>query len=106
MTRDQTIATITDRLMDYFHPQRIYLFGFAARGDEGPDSDLDFCIVLPRRRPPQLLQAFSACGLRGIGTIVDIVRRPASGLDARALHVFSKQPRRRPMRFPGSQATV
>ena len=33
MTQDQAIAEITRRLVDYYHPERIYLFGSAARGD-------------------------------------------------------------------------
>jgi len=47
MTQDQAIEEITRRLVDYYHPERIYLFGSATRGDGGPDSDLDFCVVLP-----------------------------------------------------------
>ena len=52
MTQEQAIAEITRRLVDYYHPERIYLFGSAARGDGGPDSDLDFCVVLPDDAPP------------------------------------------------------
>ncbi len=51
MTRDQAIIEITRRLVEYFDPQRIYFFGSAARGDAGPDSDLDFCVVLPDDAP-------------------------------------------------------
>ncbi len=47
MTRDEAIEEITRRLIAFYHPERIYLFGSAARGDWGPDSDLDFCVVLP-----------------------------------------------------------
>jgi len=54
MPRDQAIAEITRRLVDYYHPERIYLFGSAARGDCGPDSDLDFCVVLPDEAPESL----------------------------------------------------
>ena len=54
MTRDYAIAEITRRLVEYFHPDRIYLFGSAARGDAGPDSDLDFCVVLPDDAPEGL----------------------------------------------------
>ena len=47
MTRDEAIAEITRRLVEYYTPERIYLFGSVARGDDGPDSDLDFCVVVP-----------------------------------------------------------
>jgi hypothetical protein len=30
MTRDEAIAAITDRLVEYYHPERIYLFGSEA----------------------------------------------------------------------------
>jgi predicted nucleotidyltransferase len=38
----------------YFHPERFCLFGSAARGDGGPDSDLDFCVLLPDDAPAAL----------------------------------------------------
>jgi predicted nucleotidyltransferase len=49
--RDDAIQEIMRRLIDYYHPERIYLFGSAARGDTGPDSDLDFCVILPGDAP-------------------------------------------------------
>lgn len=30
-----------------FHPERIILFGSRARGDAGPDSDVDLLVVMP-----------------------------------------------------------
>ena len=54
MTKQQAIDEITRRLVDYFHPERIYLFGSVARGDDGPDSDLDFGVVLPDDAPTSL----------------------------------------------------
>lgn len=49
--RDAAIKEITRRLVDFYHPVRIYLFGSAARGDGGPDSDLDFCVSSSRMLP-------------------------------------------------------
>jgi predicted nucleotidyltransferase len=46
MTRDEAIAEITHRLIDFYQPVRIYLFGSVARGEDGPDSDLDFLVVV------------------------------------------------------------
>jgi hypothetical protein len=54
MTRDEAIAEITRRLVDYCRPERVYLFGSVARGDDGADSDLDFCAVLPDNAPESL----------------------------------------------------
>ena len=54
MTKREAIDEITRRLVEYYRPVRIYLFGSEARGDAGPDSDLDFCVVLPDDAPRSL----------------------------------------------------
>jgi uncharacterized protein len=92
MTQDQAIAEITRRLVDYYHPERIYLFGSAARGDGGPDSDLDFCVVLPDDAPDSLYRPGVHRALWGIGTAADVVRWPASDFDTRAAHVRASLP--------------
>jgi predicted nucleotidyltransferase len=50
-TREEAIAGITSRLIGFYKPVRIYLFGSVARGDDGPDSDLDFLVVVPDDAP-------------------------------------------------------
>jgi predicted nucleotidyltransferase len=55
MTRHETIAEITRTLVGFYRPYHIYLFGSAARGDSGPDSDLDFRVVLPGGTPASVL---------------------------------------------------
>ena len=39
----------------YFNPRRIILFGSAARGAAGPDSDYDLIVVLDDDAPPEKL---------------------------------------------------
>lgn len=56
MTREEAIAEITRRLVDYYQPVRIYLFGSVARGDDDPDSDLDFLVVVPDDIPVDRLR--------------------------------------------------
>jgi uncharacterized protein len=90
--RDETIAEITRRLVEYFQPERIYLFGSAARGDSGPDSDLDFCVVLPDGAPERLYRPGIHRALWDLGTAVDVVRWPASDFDARGIHVAASLP--------------
>jgi predicted nucleotidyltransferase len=54
MSRDETIQELVRRLAEFYQPERIYLFGSAARGEEGPDSDVDLCVVLPDDAPESL----------------------------------------------------
>ncbi len=42
------ITSMAERIVDRFAPLKIILFGSCARGDVGPDSDIDFLIVLPQ----------------------------------------------------------
>ena len=44
-TLQKEIQSLTDQIVKKYHPQKIILFGSAARGDFGPDSDLDFLII-------------------------------------------------------------
>jgi predicted nucleotidyltransferase len=39
------IESITAQLVDKYKPEKIILFGSAARGDATPDSDMDFLII-------------------------------------------------------------
>ena len=38
---------MTRRVVRRFRPERIILFGSCARGEAGPDSDVDLLVVLP-----------------------------------------------------------
>jgi uncharacterized protein len=41
------IQEIVNRIIERFHPEQIILFGSQARGDAGPDSDVDLLVVMP-----------------------------------------------------------
>ena len=45
---DEVVHTIVER----FHPRRIVLFGSQARGDAGPDSDIDLMIEMETAMRP------------------------------------------------------
>lgn len=93
MTKQETIDEITRRLIDFYQPVRIYLFGSEGRGESGPDSDLDFCVVLPDDAPESLYRDRSIHSrFRGLQAAVDVVRLPASDFDARAVHVVASLP--------------
>ena len=44
---NSAIKKIVKRVVSQFSPEKIILFGSYARGDAGPDSDLDLLIVMP-----------------------------------------------------------
>jgi predicted nucleotidyltransferase len=41
------IRQMVRRIVSQFDPERIILFGSHARGDAGPDSDVDLLVVMP-----------------------------------------------------------
>ena len=43
----ETIPLLTERIIAHCDPLRIILFGSYARGEAGPDSDVDLLVVLP-----------------------------------------------------------
>ena len=69
----KVIDTLIQDLVEAVHPLRIILFGSAARGQIGPDSDIDVLVVMPqgvhRRRTAQLLYR----QISGLGVPFDIL---------------------------------
>ena len=63
----EAIEKLVRRIIELVQPLRIILFGSAARGEMGPDSDIDVLVVMPegvhRRRTAQLLYR----QIRGLG---------------------------------------
>lgn len=46
-TSRDNIDEMVRRIVKQFDPERIILFGSHARGDAGPDSDVDLLVVIP-----------------------------------------------------------
>jgi predicted nucleotidyltransferase len=46
MKTETFIATMVRRIVAKFHPEQVILFGSHARGDAGPDSDVDLLVVM------------------------------------------------------------
>src|SRR5437870_5110538 len=42
---EETLREIVRRIVEAVHPEKIILFGSAARGEMGPDSDIDVLVV-------------------------------------------------------------
>ena len=93
MTRDEAIAEITHKLVEFYQPIRIYLFGSVARGDDGPDSDLDFLVVVPDDAPEDKLRPGAGRkAVRGTGFAKDIVPWRKTDFEERAAWVRASLP--------------
>lgn len=55
---------LLDPVVAYFAPQRVILFGSAARGDAGPDSDIDLLVVVDDETPPERATLAAGCAAR------------------------------------------
>lgn len=70
----------------HFDPQRVIVFGSVARGEAGPDSDIDLVVVLDDDTPLEMLGAGSVYEARkNYRGAVDILPCRASALNERAL---------------------
>jgi predicted nucleotidyltransferase len=47
MVSEQTLAEVTKRLVNGFHPYKIILFGSQARGTADEHSDIDILVIRP-----------------------------------------------------------
>ena len=43
---EEKIREMVRRIVDRFHPEKVILFGSYARGNAGPDSDVDLLVVM------------------------------------------------------------
>jgi predicted nucleotidyltransferase len=48
-------AELLDPVVAYFRPRRVILFGSRARGEAGPDSDIDLLVVVDDDTPAEKL---------------------------------------------------
>jgi len=93
MTREEAIAEITRRLVEACQPVRVYLFGSEARGDAGPDSDLDFLVVVPDDAPEDVMRGRRLRqAIGGIGHAVDVIPWRRSDFEGRAAYVVASLP--------------
>lgn len=77
---EQKLQELTERIVKAVQPLKIVLFGSAARGEMGPNSDLDVLVVMPegvhRRKMAQLIYR----QLVGFGFATDVVVATESDL--------------------------
>jgi predicted nucleotidyltransferase len=67
------VQRMVELIVQRFHPERVILFGSHARGEAGPDSDVDLLVVTPVEGPKRAKQLEIRRALRGIRVPVDIV---------------------------------
>ena len=74
MTPDPAILDeMVRRMVETVHPLRIVLFGSAARGEMGPNSDLDTLVVMPDGCDCHEVTKLLIRRLRGLGCGTDVV---------------------------------
>jgi uncharacterized protein len=70
---EETLRVTLDRIRSVAEPKKVILFGSAARGSMGPDSDIDLLIIvrsgIHRRRTAQEVYR----RLVGVGCAIDVV---------------------------------
>jgi predicted nucleotidyltransferase len=67
------LEALVQRIVEAVHPLRIVLFGSAARGEFGPDSDMDLLVVMPEGTHRLETMQFLHTRLFGIPLAVDIL---------------------------------
>jgi len=83
---DSVLAEAVRRLVEAYHPERIYLFGSVARGDSGPDSDYDLLVVVPDNASPKRRRSRLAYeALLGTGAAADVLVCTSSYFERRRL---------------------
>ncbi len=71
--RLQLLPEITKRILTISQPERIILFGSYARGDYGPDSDLDLLVILAKIDSTRAESNRLRRALRGLLAPIDIL---------------------------------
>ena len=73
MVSDSTLKSITRRLVERFHPQKIILFGSQARGTADERSDVDILVVCPISGSRRAMMVEMDRAMRGLDIARDIM---------------------------------
>jgi predicted nucleotidyltransferase len=71
--KPEALREVVRRIVAVAHPDRIILFGSAARGTAGPDSDLDLLVVKSGVEHRRRLAQDIYMNLSGVGVGVDVI---------------------------------
>lgn len=75
------LDAVVKRIIDVVHPIRIILFGSAARGEAGKDSDIDLLVVMPEGTPRLATAEKLHMKMFGIPAAIDFMVATPSDLD-------------------------
>jgi predicted nucleotidyltransferase len=93
LTKEEVIEEMTRRLVEFYRPVRIYLFGSEARGEAGSDSDLDFLVIVPDDTPEPVMRSSEGYSrLSGLGIPKDVIPWRQSDFERRAAYVRASLP--------------
>ena len=93
---------LLSRVVNYFHPRRVVLFGSRARGEARPDSDIDLLVILDDDTPADVIPVRNAVYRRRTriaGTLAYEAEIDGVAAYERAWVAFST---RKPVRGPAS----
>lgn len=71
--KPETLEEIIRRIVQVAQPERIILFGSAARGDMGPHSDVDLLVIKSGEFDQSRLVGDIYMHLHGVGQAVDVI---------------------------------
>lgn len=71
--KQEVLEEIIRRVVESAQPERIILFGSAARGEMGPNSDVDLLVVKGGKFDYRRLTGDIYVSLHGVGQAVDVV---------------------------------
>jgi len=83
LTSEQ-LDEILQRLVPTLQPLRVILFGSAARGEMGPDSDIDLLVVMPEGTHRRHTMEEAHCLFTGLPFPVDVVVATPSDIERHA----------------------
>lgn len=69
---EDTLQEVIRRIVEIAQPEKVILFGSAARGEMGPNSDVDVLVIKAGVHRRELARAIYR-GLRRVGCAVDVV---------------------------------
>ena len=89
---DPLLKEVVRRVVATFEPERVFLFGSRARGEESADSDYDLMVIVPDDAAPERRRSGRAYdALWGLRVSVDVLVWTRSAFEQR-LHLCASLP--------------